>query len=141
MPSMRFLISTLMKMAANAIGLLIAAWALDKMHIDGWSFISVVVAFTIIDIIVSPLVLSMTVKNGSALAGGVALVSTFVSLLICDIIFDALSISGATTWIAAVVITWLASVIAIVLLPFILVKFGIDTRKEKQAKAQAGRTF
>jgi hypothetical protein len=43
--------------------------------------------------------------------GIIALVTTFVILLITDLLSDGLNITGVTDWILATVIVWLATVL------------------------------
>ena len=63
-----------------------------------------------------------------ALRGGVALVTTFVGLVITASVSDGLSISGTTTWIMATIIVWLAALLAALILPIFLVKKAVATR-------------
>ena len=43
--------------------------------------------------------------------GVVALVSTYVVLLVTDLVSDGLQIEGVTTWILATLIVWLATML------------------------------
>jgi low temperature requirement protein LtrA len=67
-----------------------------------------------------------------ALRGGVALVTTFLGLLITTWISSGLQINGAKTWLPAIVIVWLAALVADLILPVLLVKQAVD-----QSQAQA----
>lgn len=60
------------------------------------------------------------------------LVASFVALFVATLVGNSLTISGgATTWIAATVIVWLATALATVLLPFILIKAGIESARSR----------
>ena len=65
----------------------------------------------------------------SAALGGVALISTFVALLVTDLVSDGLSISGIGTWIGATVVVWLASLLAVFILPYLGLKKYLDERR------------
>jgi hypothetical protein len=68
-------------------------------------------------------------QSTSAALGGVALISTFVALLITDLFTDGLSISGIGTWIGATVVVWLASLLAVFILPYLGLKKYLDERR------------
>jgi uncharacterized membrane protein YvlD (DUF360 family) len=57
------------------------------------------------------------------------LISTFVALLITDLLSDGLEISGAGTWIAATVIVWLASLLAVFILPYLGLKKYLEDHR------------
>ena len=98
--------------AGNAIGLIIAALVLSDVSLDLVSFIIAVVIFTIAVAIVRPLIGKVTRENAPALEGAGALVTTFIALVITDLVSDGLTISGIGTWILATVIVWLGTMIA-----------------------------
>ncbi|MEM8620253.1 MAG: phage holin family protein [Actinomycetota bacterium] len=98
--------------AGNAIGLIIAALVLSDVSLDLVSFIIAVVVFTIAVAIVRPLIGKVTRENAPALEGAGALVTTFIALVITDLVSDGLSIAGIGTWILATVIVWLGTMIA-----------------------------
>ncbi|NQY56610.1 MAG: phage holin family protein [Ilumatobacteraceae bacterium] len=98
--------------AGNAIGLIIAALVLSDVSLDLVSFIIAVVIFTIAVAIVRPLIGKVTRENAPALEGAGALVTTFIALVITDLVSDGLAISGIGTWILATVIVWLGTMIA-----------------------------
>ncbi len=125
----RFLISTLLHLAGNALGLIIAAAILEDMTLDGVAFVIAVLIFTVVEMIAQPLLRKMAMKNVEALQGGVALVSTYVGLLITDIASDGLEIKGLTTWVLATLIVWLGAVLAGVILPAIFLKNKVEQRR------------
>ena len=107
---------------ANAIGLIVAAWILEGMTITGAAFIIAVVIFTVVEVIADPLVTKIAIRSLPALRGGVALVTTFLGLLITTWLSSGLQIDGAKTWVLATLVVWLAAVIADLILPLLLVK-------------------
>jgi hypothetical protein len=74
--------------------------------------------------------LVVQVRRGfPAAVGGVALIATFVSLVITVAVSDGIAISGVVTWIAATFIVWLASLLAIFILPFLGLKKYLEDRR------------
>jgi uncharacterized membrane protein YjjB (DUF3815 family) len=74
----------------------------------------------------------MTLRSASALQGGVALVATFVGLLVTDLISDDVSIEGVSTWIAATVIVWLGGMLAVWILGIIFIKNRVEDRQDRR---------
>jgi uncharacterized membrane protein YvlD (DUF360 family) len=116
------IVRTAIAVGANAIGLIVAAIALDGVDINVTTFILAVVIFTVVMAVLQPFLAVQLRRMGSAALGGVALVATLVSLIITDLVSDGFSISGVGTWIAATVIVWLAALIAAFLLPYLGLK-------------------
>jgi hypothetical protein len=128
----RFLIRTVIYIAAAAIGLLVAAAVLDDFAIDAAGFVTTVVIFGVLSGVLGPFIAKVAHNNAPALMGGIGLVTTFVALVITDLATEGLSIEGATTWILATLIVWLASLVATLILPLILVKAGIESARERR---------
>jgi hypothetical protein len=76
-----------------------------------------------------PFLVSQLRRRASSALGGVALIATFVSLLITDLVSDGLNIEGVGTWIAATVIVWLAALIAAFILPFLGLKKYLEDER------------
>ena len=114
---------------ANAVGLIVAAWVLEGMTITGPAFVIAVVIFTAVEVVTDPLVTRVATRSVPALRGGVALVTTFLGLLITTWLSSGLQISGVSTWLLATLIVWLAALIAALVLPVFLVKNVADERR------------
>ncbi|MFC4784548.1 phage holin family protein [Nocardioides sp. MAHUQ-72] len=125
----RLLIGAGIRLLANAVGLVVAAVVLDDMTITGAAFVVAVLIFTVVEVLVDPLLTRIALTSVPALRGGVALVTTFVGLAITAAVSDGLSISGATTWVLATLIVWLAALLAALILPLVLVKKAVDNRQ------------
>jgi uncharacterized membrane protein YvlD (DUF360 family) len=127
----RFLVRTLIVLLGNAVGLVVASLVLDGFSIDVTGFVLSLIIFTVAVALMTPFLASTLRRNQSTSAalGGVALISTFVALLITDLLSDGVSISGVGTWIAATVIVWLGSLIAVFVLPFLGLKKYLDERR------------
>lgn len=128
----RFLVNAAVFLAAAAVGLIVATAVVDGMDIDAMSFITVVVIFAVLQAVLMPFMASVARRNAPVLLGGIGLVTTFVALLVTDLISDGLSISGVWDWILAALIVWIATMIATILVPFILVKAGVESARERR---------
>jgi uncharacterized membrane protein YvlD (DUF360 family) len=116
--------------AANAVGLLVAAALLDDFQLTASGFVLAVIIFTVVFALMQPFLVSQLRRRATSALGGVALIATFVSLLITDLVSDGLDIEGVGTWIAATVIVWLAALLAAIILPFLgLRKYLEDDRR------------
>src|SRR4051794_10491621 len=113
----RLLLGIVVRLIANTIGLLVAAWVLDDMTITGAAFVLAVLVFTGVEVLVEPALDRAASNQVSALRGGVALLAVLIGLIVTDLVTDGLSISGVQTWVLATLIVWVASLIAALLLP------------------------
>jgi putative membrane protein len=133
MTMIRLLLSTLMHLAANAVGLLVAAVLLEGVSVSGSAFVIAVVIFTVVEVLLGPLIRQVAVTKANALLGGTALVVTLLGLLVTSVISDGLRIEGLSTWALATLIVWLASLLATILLPLVLVKKKVEERRAATA--------
>lgn len=133
----RWLISAILGVIANAIGLWVASLILDGFSIDLTSFIISVVIFSVATGILGPFISKVAFTKASFLMGGIGLVNTFVALIITSLFSEGIVIQGIETWFLATVIVWFFSVIGNVILPFIIFKMFLDKRKAKKAAAPA----
>ena len=126
----RLLVRTAIVLVGNAAGLIVASLVLDDFEIDVTGFIVSLIIFTIAVALMTPFLASTLRRNqsSSSALGGVALISTFVALLITDVLSDGVSISGIGTWIAATVIVWVGSLLAMFILPYLGLKKYLDNR-------------
>lgn len=121
----RLLIRIGISCLASAVGLIAAAAVLDDMTLNGTAFVIAVVIFTISTAVLQPLMTQIAFKYAEALRGGTALITTLLGLVITSLLSDGLSIVGATTWVLAMLIVWLATLLAGVLLPALLLKKAV----------------
>jgi uncharacterized membrane protein YvlD (DUF360 family) len=115
-PVRRTVISLAILLGANAIGLIIAAAVLDKVELDWAAFIFALIIFTIVEAIALPGVRKVAESKAPAISGGVALIATYVALLVTDILSDGLDIEGIGTWIMATLIVWICTMVAALIL-------------------------
>ncbi len=130
---LRFLASTALHLLGNAIGLLLASLILDGFHINAFGFAVSVVVFTLVEVLLGPFVLKMAITYAPALRGGIALVTTFVGLLVTDLATTGLNIEGASTWVLAPLIVWLSVLVAAIVLPMVLFKNVLAEAKERRS--------
>jgi uncharacterized membrane protein YvlD (DUF360 family) len=126
----RFLIRTAVFFLAAAIGLLVASLVVSGMSINVTSFIFVVLIFAVIQALLAPLFTNMSERNAPALTGGVGLITTFLALLVTDLISDGLSIDGVSSWALATLIVWITTMIAAFVLPLLLIKKAVNERRD-----------
>lgn len=118
----RLVASAVVSVIANAIGLVVAAVVLERMSLDGPGFVVAVVIYTVVAVIVEPLVRQVAIKNAPAILGSTALVATLASLLVTVVVTDGLRISGVVTWALAAVIVWIVALAGRMLLPLVIFK-------------------
>jgi uncharacterized membrane protein YvlD (DUF360 family) len=126
----RLLLSALVRLLANAVGLLVAAWVLEDMTMTNSAFVIAVLIFTVVEVLVDPLLTKVALTSATALRGSVALITTFVGLLVTTLLTNGMNIDGVSTWVLATLIVWAAALLAALLLPLILLK---KHRDEKNA--------
>ena len=125
----RRIMSALALLAGNAIGLLLAVALLSGFAIRPVSFIVVVIVFTVVQVVAEPLILKIGEKKAPALKGGIALIVTFVGLLVTDLVTAGLTVGGLSNLLAATLLVWLGALIASVVLPIYVFK---DLREPKK---------
>ncbi|KUJ84120.1 hypothetical protein AVO45_18240 [Ruegeria marisrubri] len=114
----------------NAVGLLLAATLLDGFSIAPLYFVVVVAVFTLVQVIAEPLISKVGEKSLPAIQGGIALIVTFVGLLITDAVTEGLQIGGVTNLFLATLLVWLGALIAGILLPIYVFKELRENRKQ-----------
>jgi uncharacterized membrane protein YvlD (DUF360 family) len=123
------LVRLLISLAGNAVGLIVAAIVVDGVNINVTSFIVALIIFTVVMALLQPFFAAQLRRRASAALGGVALIATFVALVVTDILSSGLDISGVTAWIAATVIVWAASLLAVFVLPYLGLKKYLEERR------------
>lgn len=128
----RLLARTAVNLIANAIGLWVASLILDDMSLTASGFIVAVLIFTGVELLVTPMIRQMALKQSSALLGSTALVAALVSLIVATIVTDGLNISGISTWVLATVIVWAVSLVGVIVVPMFLFKQVLSERSANQ---------
>ena len=118
----RLALSTLVQLIANAIGLVVAAYVLDDMDLEASGFLVAVLVFTLVNVLVLPLVQKTALTKSSALMGSTALVAALIALIVTVVVTDGLRIEGLGAWLLATIIVWGAALAATLLLPVLVFK-------------------
>jgi uncharacterized membrane protein YvlD (DUF360 family) len=128
----RLLVRMGIVLVGSAVGLIVASLVLDGFEVDLTSFIVAVIIFTVTVALMTPFLESVLRRNrsSSAALGGVALIATFVALLLANALSDGVRISGVGTWLAAPLIVWVVSLLAVLILPYLGLKKYLDERRD-----------
>jgi hypothetical protein len=128
----RFLVRTVIVLVGNAVGLIVASLLFNGFDIDVTGFIFSLIVFTVAVALLTPFLTNAMQRgrSSSAAVGGVALISTFLALLVTDLFTDGLDINGLGCWVGSTVVVWLASLLAFFILPFLGLKKYLDERRD-----------
>jgi uncharacterized membrane protein YvlD (DUF360 family) len=107
----RWLLRVGLSVAANAVALLVVAALLDDFEIDAAGFVVALIIFSLLSLVLRPILFWAVAKWARPVLGIVGLVATFVILLLTDLLSDGIQIEGAVTWILATVIVWLGGLL------------------------------
>ena len=129
----RFLAQITLILLANAAGIIIATIVLSGFTINAIGFITSVVLFTTVELVFERFVAKIALRYVPALRGGIALVTTFVGLLLTNMWTSGLEIQGVSTWLLAPMIIWLTVVIMGTVLPMVLFKDILQKDDEEDA--------
>lgn len=124
----RMIATIVLELAASAVGLLVASWVLAGFQLQLSGFLWAIGIFTAARLILAPLIFKISFKHARALTGGIALVTTFVGLLVTTWLTSGLVISGLSAWVIGTLIVWLFGVLAMLLLPLVLFKKALASR-------------
>lgn len=127
---LRLLASIALHLLANTVGLLLAALLLEGFQLQPVGFVVSLLFFTAVEVLLGPFVLKTAITHAPALRGGIALVTTFVGLLLTTLFTSGLRIEGLTTWVLAPMVVWVCVLVAAILLPMVLFKKLLAQRSE-----------
>jgi hypothetical protein len=124
-----------MGLVGVAVGIVVASAALSDLSLSATALVETTVIFWLIHIAVQFLALRILVRQPSvALAGLLAVASTIVSLIIVDLIVPGLRIHGASTYLFATLIIWVATALA----DMIGTRMIRDRRQERRQERRGG---
>lgn len=135
---LRLIATIVLELMANAIGLLITAFLLPGFSITALGFAVVLAIFSVAKFVLAPLITKLSWQYVRALSGGVALVTTFVGLLITNLMTDGLVIRGIDTWLYSTLIVWFCGVLAALILPLIFFKQALSNARGEQGIPPVG---
>ena len=124
----RFLIRIGIALLGAAIGLIVGAVVLDDMTLDGAAFLLAIVIFVVLTAVLEPLIEKIGDEHLSLVATFSSLITTFLALLITELVSDGLNISGTSTWVFATLIVWACTALA----TWILLRMFIKNVRENR---------
>ena len=119
-------------LVANAVAILVTAWALDDVGLDAVGFVLEVAIFTGVMLLIEPFLKKLALTHARVLLGSTALIATLIALVVTVALTDGLTISGAGTWVLATVLVWAIALVARLLLPLVIFKRTLARRDERR---------
>ena len=113
----QILLRAVVLLGSWAIGLLVAAWVVPRVSLSVSGFIVAVVVFSVVQAILSVLILKLPHEYASLLLGGAGLALTLVALILASVLTHGLTIHGIASWMATTVVVWLVTTIGAISLP------------------------
>ena len=118
---------------ANAVALVVTAQVLDDMALGAGGFVVAVVVYSIVSVVIEPLLRQTAVRSAPAILGSTSLIATLISLVVTVLITDSMSISGGVTWVLATIMVWLIALLARMALPLLVFKKTLEEARERRA--------
>lgn len=131
----KFVLSTAAHLIANAVGLILASVLLPGFSIGILGAIIVTLVFTVVSVVLLPVVRKIAEKKLPELLGGISLVVSFAGLLITELLVSDFTIGGVANLLAATLIVWIGALISGVLLPKYLFPSLAEAKSQKVNKA------
>lgn len=111
-----------------------AAALLSGVSLTATGFLWALIVYAITQALLLPFIVASADRRGSMpLAAGAGLISTFAALLVADLITSGLQIEGIGTWFMATFIVWVVSLIGLVIIPWLLIKAGVERAREARS--------
>jgi hypothetical protein len=102
-------------LASWGIGLPVAAWIVPGVSLSVPGFIVAVLAFAVMQGILSLSILKLPREYASLLLGGTGLALTIVALILASILTHGTTIDGMPSWLATTALVWLMTTIGVTL--------------------------
>ena len=120
-------------LAGVAVGILVSAAVLSGLSITVTAIIETTVIFWLVHIAVQFLALRVLIRQPSvALAGLLAIAATIVSLIVVTLIVPGLHVHGASTYLFATLIIWVATAAADFVAQRMIRARRLDRRAERR---------
>jgi len=100
----------------------------DDMSLDGPAFVLALVIFVVLTAVLEPLIEKIGDEHLSIIAMFSSLITTFIALLITELVSDGLTITGTATWVLATLIVWACTALA----TWILLRMFIKNVRENR---------
>lgn len=124
----RFLLHVLVNIITAALGLLVAGWLIDGVHLEPGGFVVAVLVFALAQGILGPFVFNVARQHASAILGGIGLVTTLIALAIATLFPGGLEIDGAQAWVLAPLVVWIVTALGGWILVWLLITRRLDAR-------------
>ena len=105
----RFLLGWLLSLAGAAIALVVSDLIFSRFHLQLDGFLGALLIFAILNAILPYFVHKALVRYADSVTGLTGLLSTFLALLIADVMSAGLDIAGVGTWFGSTLLIWLLS--------------------------------
>lgn len=113
----KFILSAVAHLIANAVGLLLATILLPGFSIGVLGAIIVILVFTVVSVVLLPIVRKISEKQLPELMGGISLIVTLLGLIITELLVSDFTVGGIANLLAATLIVWIGALIAGILVP------------------------
>jgi len=121
----RLLVRTVVFLGATAIGLLVAHLTVDRLHVGWRGFLVAVVIVAVLQSVLAAWLTKIARDRAPVLTGAAGLLSTFVGLVVANLVVDDLTVDGLRTWFLATVVTWLGTLLGALVLPPLLARRAV----------------
>lgn len=108
----RLLVNAGITVLANAVALVVGALLIDRFSLDIAGFAIALLIFTVVQVVLEPVLRSVAKDRAPILVGLSALIATLVSLVVTSIVTDGLDIDGVATWAIAAAVVWAIALVA-----------------------------
>ncbi|TCK99956.1 superfamily IV 4 TMS phage holin [Shimia isoporae] len=125
----KFVLSAAAHLIANAVGLMLANILLSGFSISVLGIVIVTVVFTVVSMVLLPILRKVSEKKAPQLLGGLSLIVIFFGLWITELLVSSFTMGGFVNHIAATIIVWIGALIAAVLVPKYLIT-GLNVPKK-----------
>lgn len=125
----KFILSAAAHLIANAVGLMLANILIPGFSIGILGIIIVTIVFTVVSMVLLPIIRKISEKKAPQLLGGLSLIVIFVGLWITEILVSDFTIGGLSNLVMATLIVWVGALIAGILVPKYLIT-GLSTPKK-----------
>jgi len=129
---MRFLVTVAVFLGSSAIGLIAAAVFVDGFHVRVIGFITTVVVFAVAQSLIATWLTRVAEDRLGKVIGALSGIgATVLALIVASLFGRALWISGLTAWVVGGAVVWIVSLVATMLLPRMLVAFGVESARDR----------
>ncbi len=129
---LKVIVNVVSYFASAALGLLAAAWLVEGFGLSVQGFFLATIVFAVAQSVLAPLAAKLAEKYAEWLKGGIGLISTFLALLVANLVSGGISISGMTAWVLGTLVVWLVAALAGWLLSVIAKRWILANKKSKK---------